>query len=80
MTRRRCQRYLTWGGACICLATYLPWVIARHESGLVVLVRDAADIRSLPPITVGYVSLVLGVPACSRRGQTHDERVTRGSG
>jgi hypothetical protein len=58
--RQRWARYLTWGGACICVAPYLPWVIARYESGWGSWTGMQLTYAHFPPVTIGYVPLVLG--------------------
>jgi hypothetical protein len=58
--RQRCARYLTWGGACVCLATFLPWVIARYEWGWWSWTGMQLTYAHFPPVTIGYIALVLG--------------------
>jgi hypothetical protein len=58
--RRHWARYLTWGGACICVAPYLPWVIARYESGWGSWTGMQLTYAHVPHVTIGYVPLVLG--------------------
>ncbi len=60
LARRRCASCLTWGGAFICIATFLPWVIARYEWGWWSWTGMQLTYAHFPPVTIGYVSLVLG--------------------
>ncbi len=60
LARRRCASCLTWGGACICLATFLPWVVARYEWGWWSWTGMQLTYAHFPPVTIGYVSLVFG--------------------
>ena len=60
IARQRWARYLSWGGACICIAPYLPWVIARYESGWSSWTGMQLTYAHFPPVTIGYVPLVLG--------------------
>jgi hypothetical protein len=59
-SRRRFARCVTFGGACIVVATYLPWVMARYGSGWWSWTGMQLTYAHFPPITIGYVSLVLG--------------------
>jgi hypothetical protein len=59
-SRRRFARCVTLGGACIVVATYLPWVTARYGSGWWSWTGMQLTYAHFPPITIGYVSLVLG--------------------
>jgi hypothetical protein len=59
-SRRRFARCVTLGGACIVVATYLPWVMARYGSGWWSWTGMQLTYAHFPPITIGYVSLVLG--------------------
>jgi hypothetical protein len=59
-SRRRFARCVTLGGACIVVATYLPWVTARYGSGWWSWNGMQLTYAHFPPITIGYVSLVLG--------------------
>jgi hypothetical protein len=59
-SRRRFARCVTLGGACIVVATYLPWVMARYEFGWWSWTGMHLTYAHFPPITIGYVSLVLG--------------------
>jgi hypothetical protein len=59
-SRRRFARCVTMGGACIVVATYLPWVMARYEFGWWSWTGMQLTYAHFPPITIGYVSLVLG--------------------
>jgi hypothetical protein len=60
LERQHYGSYLTWGGACIALATYLPWVIARFEEGWWSWTGMQLTYAHVPPFTIGYISLVLG--------------------
>jgi hypothetical protein len=71
--RRRCQRCLLWGGACICFATFLPWVMARYETGWWSWTGMQLTYAHFPPVTIGYVSLVLG-SACALAGRVEAAR------
>lgn len=73
-TRRRCQLCLIWGGACICLGTFLPWVVARFDV-VVWWPMSGMDLTyaHFPPVTIGYVSLVLG-GACVLAGRVDAQR------
>jgi hypothetical protein len=59
-SRRRFARCVTLGGACIVVATYLPWVMAQYGSGWWSWTGMQLTYAHFPPITIGYVSLVLG--------------------
>jgi hypothetical protein len=59
-TRRRCAGLLMWGGACVCMATYLPWVAVRFRWGWWPRTGMQLTYAHFPPITIGYVALVLG--------------------
>ena len=59
-SRRRFARCVTLGGACIVVATYLPWVMARYGSGWWSWTGMQRTYAHFPPISIGYVSLVLG--------------------
>jgi uncharacterized membrane protein len=59
-TRRRYAGLLMWGGACICMATFLPWVVVRFEWGWWPRTGMQLTYAHFPPITIGYVALVLG--------------------
>ncbi len=62
-TRRRCAGFLMWGGACILMATFLPWVVVRFEWGWWPRTGMQLTYAHFPPITIGYVALVLGCSA-----------------
>jgi hypothetical protein len=59
-TRRRCAGLLMWGGACIFMATYLPWVVVRFDWGWWPRTGMQLTYAHFPPITIGYVALVFG--------------------
>ncbi len=59
-SRRRFARCVILGGACIVVATYLPWVMARYGFGWWSWTGMQLTYAHFPPITIGYVSLVLG--------------------
>jgi hypothetical protein len=48
------------GGACISMATLLPWVVVRFEWGWWPRTGMQLTYAHFPPITIGYVALVLG--------------------
>lgn len=60
LTRRRCAGLLIWGGACISMATYLPWVVVRFDWGWWPRTGMQLTYAHFPPITIGYVAFVLG--------------------
>jgi hypothetical protein len=72
-TRRRCQLCLIWGGAGICLGTFMPWVVARYEMGWWSSTGMQLTYAHFPPVTIGYVSLVLG-SACVLAGRADASR------
>jgi hypothetical protein len=73
LARRRCAMSLMIGGACICLATFLPWVVARYEWGWWSWTGMQLTYAHVPPVTIGYVSLALG-GACVLLGRADGRR------
>jgi hypothetical protein len=71
--RRRCERCLICGGACICIATFLPWIMARYETGWWSSTGMQLTYAHFPPVTIGYLSLVLG-SACVLAGRADAAR------
>jgi hypothetical protein len=49
-----------WGGACIFMATYMPWVVVRFDWGWWPRTGMQLTYAHFPPITIGYVALVFG--------------------
>jgi hypothetical protein len=58
--RRRSARCITAGGVCTCVGTFMPWVIIRYANGWWSWTGMHLTYAHFPPITIGYVSILLG--------------------